>query len=233
MKIVIFTSCSQRKSSSHPRRPKCNELTSKDKKEIFLQLMTENKTVKDMFRGSLNISITQAIRLLRLNFEVKYYVVSAGFGIVEENEMIPPYDCSFLQMSAEDIKTRAEILQIPQDFQTIIDTEKPDLIYLALNSYYQLSLGNWDDNLPCKTIAYFNSNNQNVITFPEDHITYQEGSSLGGLPIHASSGFKDDLLLLTTRYLKESSNPIDALKELLDNPEDLIYTINTIRKNLQ
>jgi hypothetical protein len=233
MKIVIFASCNQKKSTSHPNQPTCKDLYNKEQKHRYLHVVTEHRVAKNMFRGALNISLNQAIRLLREFFDVKYYIISAGYGILEENEEIAPYDCSFQMMSDEEIKTRAEMLQIPDDYQKIIDSEQPDFLYLPLNRYYLLTIENWDKKLECKTIAYNQSSNPNVITLPEEHILYMEGESMGGLPIYGGSSFKDDLLLLTTRYLRNSADPVAALKDLLDNPDDLIYTMSTIRKNLQ
>ncbi len=233
MKIVIFASCSKRKSISHPSQPTCKDLVSKQSKDKYNVSITEKRTVKEMYRGALNISIVQAISVLRHYFEVKYYVISAGFGIVEENEIIPPYDCTFSTMSAEEILSRAEILQIPQDYKQIIENEKPDLVYLALGKDYLTALGDWDSILKCKTIAFHASTNENVITLPADHVAVQEASSIGGLPIHGVVGYKGDLLLLTTRYLKNCDNPIEALQDLLNNPNDLIYMMNTIRQNMQ
>ncbi|NHK30683.1 MAG: hypothetical protein FK730_04985 [Asgard group archaeon] len=233
MKIVIFASCSKRKSISHPKQPTCYELTSKEALEKYRLSITEKRTVKDMYRGALNISIVQAISVLRLYFEVKYYVVSAGYGIIEENDEIPPYDCTFSSMNSEEIQKHANALQIPQDFNQIIGDEKPDLIYLALGKNYLTALGDWDTVLPCKTIAFHPSENKKVITLPADHVAVQEASSIGGLPIHGVVGYKGDLLLLTTRYLKNSNNPVEALQDLLNNPDDFVYTMNTIRQNMQ
>lgn len=233
MKIVIFASCSKRKSISHPSQPTCNELISKQSRDKYNVSITEKRSVKDMYRGALNISIVQAISILRHYFDVKYYVISAGYGIVNENEILPPYDCSFSTMSFEEIQTRAEMLEIPQDYRQIIENEKPDLVYLALGKNYITALGDWDSILNCKTIAFHPSTNENVITLPADHVAVQEASSIGGLPIHGVVGYKGDLLLLTTRYLKNNSNPVEALQDLLNNPDDLVYIVNTIRQNMQ
>ncbi len=231
MKILVLASCSKTKSIQYPHQPICSEIPSKESREQILLKFPMKKTAKDLYRGALNLSTNSAVRLLRNHFEVCYYIVSAGFGIIGENDLLPPYNCSFSDMSKDQIIDRAELLNIPEDYQEIINKEKPDLIYLALGKNYLTALGKWDEKLPCKTIAFDLSDSANVITLPADHITVKEVSRVGGLPIHGVIGFKGDLLLLTTRYLKEQTNPEKALKELLDNPDDLIYTVNSLREH--
>ncbi|MFW9923353.1 MAG: DUF6884 domain-containing protein [Candidatus Thorarchaeota archaeon] len=231
MKILIFASCSKTKAIKYPHEPTCQELVSKDFRESLLNRFPEKRTAKDLYRGSLNISLNSAVRQLREYFEVSYYIVSAGFGILNENDLVPPYDCSFADMNKEQIVERAKKLQIPEDYKIIIEKEKPDFIYLALGQNYLHSIGEWDRDLPCKTIAFTASSNKNVITLPADHIIVSELASSSGLPIHGVVGYKGDLLLLTTRYLKNQKDPVKALKDILDDPEDLIYTINSIREH--
>ena len=232
MKILVFASCSKTKVIKYPNQPTCNEITSKESLRQYQKSIPEKRKAADLYRGSLNISINSAIKQLREIFEVSYYIVSAGFGIVNENDEIPPYECSFVNMNKKEIKERAEFLQIQDDYQKIIQRENPEFIYLALGKDYLFSLGDWDSNLPCKTIAFNESNSDKVITLPANHIAVKEASKMSGLPIHGIVGYKGDLLLLTTRYLKNKDDPVQALKDILNDPDGLVYTINTIRENM-
>ncbi|MBK5114049.1 MAG: hypothetical protein KGD59_13705 [Candidatus Heimdallarchaeota archaeon] len=230
MKILVFASCSKRKSISYPTEPICKEIIMKGMKDSFVERFPEKRTARDLYRGSLNISINSAVNQLRDFFDVSYYIVSAGFGIVEENEFVPPYNCAFSLMTKEEIIERARVLMIPDDFQEIVDKEKPDLMYLALGKTYLLALGEWDRDLPCKTIAFTESVSKEVITLPADHIAVQEAIHLGLGPIHGVVGYKGDLLLLTTRFVKNQRNPEKALLELLETPDDLVQMIDMLRK---
>jgi len=202
----------------------------KEMKDSFVYRFPEKRTARNLYRGSLNISVNSAVTQLRDFFDVGYYIVSAGFGIVEENEFVPPYNCSFLQMNNEDLIERAKALRIPEDFQEIVEKEKPDLIYLALSKTYLTALGDWDTDLPCATIAFAESTSKKVITLPADNIAVQEASHLGLGPIHGVVGYKGDLLLLTTRFVKNQKNPEKALLEILETPEDLIQMLDMLRK---
>ena len=230
MKILVFASCSKRKSISYPTEPKCKDIVMKEMKDSFVDRFPEKRTARNLYRGSLNISVNSAVTQLRDFFDVGYYIVSAGFGIVEENEFVPPYNCSFLQMNNEDLIERAKALRIPEDFQEIVEKEKPDLIYLALSKTYLTALGDWDTDLPCATIAFAESTSKKVITLPADNIAVQEASHLGLGPIHGVVGYKGDLLLLTTRFVKNQKNPEKALLEILETPEDLIQMLDMLRK---
>ena len=231
MKILVIASCSKTKSIKYPHQPVCNEIQSKESLEKFLPRFPIKKPARDLYRGALNLSTNSAVRLLKKNFDVSYYFVSAGFGLIEENEILPPYECSFSDMRKDQILERSQLLNIPADFQELIAKENPDLIYLALGKDYLTALGKWDENLPCQTIAFTESDSEKVITLPANHIAVKEVASVGGLPIHGVIGFKGDLLLLTTRYLKEQINPVEALQKLLEKPDDLIYTVNTLREH--
>ena len=229
MKILVFASCSKRKAISYPNQPTCQQINSKEMREAYLPNFSEKRKAKDLYRGSLNISTNAAVRHLREMFDVGYYIVSAGFGIVNEEDIMPPYECSFSEMRKDNIIERANALNIPNDYQEIIKKENPDFMYLALGKNYLMALGNWDENLPCKTIAFEESTSDKVITLPADHIAVQEVSRIGGMPIHGVIGFKGDLLLLATRFLKNQRNPEKALVEILDTPNDLKQMIAMLR----
>jgi len=230
MKILVFASCSKRKSLSYPNEPTCKDIIMKGMKDSYVQKFPEKRTARDLYRGSLNISVNSAVKQLKEFFDVGFYIVSAGFGIVEENELVPPYNCTFSTMTKDEIIERARVLRIPNDFQEIIEKEKPDLIYLALGNTYLQALGDWDKNLPCKTIAFTESEAKEVITLPADHIAVQEATHLGLGPIHGVVGYKGDLLLLTTRFVKNQRNPEKALLELLEAPDDFVQMIDMLRK---
>ena len=125
---------------------------------------------------------------------------------------------------------RARVLRIPDDFQDIVEKEKPDLMYLALGKTYLMALDDWDKDLPCKTIAFTESSSKEVITLPADHIAVQEAAHLGLGPMHGVVGYKGDLLLLTTRFVKNQKNPEKALLELLETPNDIVQMIDMLRK---
>ncbi|MHA1212081.1 MAG: DUF6884 domain-containing protein [Candidatus Heimdallarchaeota archaeon] len=231
MKILVFASCSNTKAIKYPNQPTCSELQTKEMREKVINYFPEKREAKNLYRGALNISVTSAVKQLKEFFEVNYYIVSAGFGIIRSNDIIPPYDCTFSNMNKQQIIERGQLLEIPEDFIKIIKLEQPDMIYLALGKNYMTALGEWDNNLPCKTIAFTDSESEKVITLPADHIIVHQVSRVSGLPIHGVVGFKGDLLLLTVRYLKNQKEPVKALEEILNAPDDLIYTINTLREH--
>jgi hypothetical protein len=229
MKLLIFASCSKSKVLEHISQPTCEQLTSKEAKKLFGDRFTDKRPASKLYKGPLNISINSAVAKLRKIFDVAYYIVSAGFGIVHESELLPPYNCTFAGMKKNEILERAKKLEIPEDFQKIIQKEQPDVIYLALGKDYLNALGDWDQNLPCKTIAFDSSESNKVITLPADHLVVKEVASVSSIPIHGVIGYKGDLLLLTTRYIEPHSNPEEALKDLLENPDELTYLVSKMQ----
>ncbi|MBD3189701.1 MAG: hypothetical protein GF308_03615 [Candidatus Heimdallarchaeota archaeon] len=233
MEILVITSCSKKKAESHINQPSCDEINSKYDRKKYLGTFVEKRATRDMYQGAMNISINSAIKKLREFFEVEYYILSAGFGLLQEDWKIPPYNCTFSNMTKKEILERAKLLEIPKDYKKILVKTNPSLIYLALGKDYLLSLGNWDENLPCTTIAFSPSDSEKVISFPADYITVKKVSSRSGVPIHGVVGFKGDLLLILANYLLSQKNPEESLQKLLSETDILKYllTSSKIRKD--
>lgn len=233
MEILVITSCSKKKAESHINQPSCDEINSKYDRKKYLETFIEKRAAREMYRGAMNLSINSAVKKLRGFFEVEYYIVSAGFGLLHEDWEIPPYNCTFSNMTKKAILERAKLLEIPKDYKKILAKTNPSLMYLALGKDYLLSLGTWDENLPCTTIAFSSSNSEEVISFPADYLTVKKVSSQSGVPIHGVVGFKGDLLLILANYLTSQKNPKESLQHLLSETDILKYllTSSEIRKD--
>jgi len=231
MKLFVLTSCSKIMTIKQEHGLTCDDLNAPDKIDYQLRAGSQKKKARDLFRGPLNISVNAAVDQLRKHFGVCFYILSAGFGLLNEDDKIPPHNCSFSDMSDEEIRTYAMNLGIPEKFKTLIENEQPDFIFLALKPQYLCALGDWEEVISCPTIAYQPSQSKYVISLPEDHLPREESMRMGGLPFRGPVSFRDDLLLLTKRYITNSSNPEQALKEIIAKPNELLYLLDSIRKH--
>ncbi len=231
MKILVLAPCSKIMSNKQIHNLTCKDLDSSEKIDYHLKTSSLKINARELFRGAVNISLVAAIDQLRQFFDVSYYIVSSGFGLLKEHDRIPPYDCSFMEMNEKEIIARAEMLGIPRQFKDILAIEQPELLFLALNKHYLTALGNWEEMINCATITYTPSSSKFVISLPEEYLPQKETMHLPGFPVHNTVSYRGDLLLITKRYLANSKDPEKTLRELFKNPDELRYILNSIRQH--
>ena len=92
--------------------------------------------------------------LRKINFKVDSYYLSAGFGLVRENEELPNYNCTFNRKKKEFITNRAKELSIGEAIEQL---ETYDLIYLTLAPSYLYALDIAQLEQKTNELVYYNS----------------------------------------------------------------------------
>ena len=129
-KILVIQSCTKRK-HLESRSYSLYQLQTKHQREQILTSATHKKPARELyFTHEMNLTVDMA---RKQNYAVDYYFLSAGFGLINEQEELVNYDCSFSLMSQEFIKKRSEELLIGE---TLAALPTYDLIYLALPVEY-------------------------------------------------------------------------------------------------
>lgn len=141
MNILVIDQCSGRK--SHPDGSKvytADEIDSQTLQESLEQPDTAGLPARKLYAGRQQESITRAVSILRRSEHiVDRYFISAGFGLVEADQRLPPYDVTFASMNAQEIKKRSECLGISGDVRDLIANGDYDLIFCTLgNNYYRV-----------------------------------------------------------------------------------------------
>ncbi|WP_324757042.1 hypothetical protein [Haloarcula montana] len=139
MHVLIVDQCCKQKAY-----PKDSEtLTADDIDATEREALLDRKDVHsipaaDLYVGRQQKAIDRAVNTLRAtDHTVTRVFISAGFGVVDENEPLPPYNVTFSGMSAGDIRKRADELSITQDLLNVIsDSPKPDVAFFALGADY-------------------------------------------------------------------------------------------------
>ena len=170
MKICVVGSCGSKKATSHEEQPSCMELGSREEIQYWsTQFADSQRPAREMYTGNQSRELIRGVDLLReiQGVSVKFYVVSAGFGLLQEGDSIPPYDCSFSGMKKSEIIARSEMLSIPRDFIALC-SEDFDLMYLALGREYLRALGSeWWTHCNQNTICFSKINlKKNIIALP-------------------------------------------------------------------
>jgi len=162
-----------------------------------------------MYIGNQNRELVRGVDALRDidGIEVILKIISAGFGIVAENDWIPPYDCTFTGMKKSYILARSHQLDIAKDFYELYSAGF-DLIYLALGTRYCWAIAS---ELPASSdtiMIGFNDalSRSNMVRIPSDH-RIVHALSVRGYKIHGVTGFKGDLLRVLAESALKSRNP--------------------------
>lgn len=210
MRVLVIGSCGKKKRFSENDAPTCNELLGKKSLlELRKKYSETSCEARRMYTGNQTRELVNAVDLLRSveKVEVHFFIISAGFGILSEDEIIFPYECSFTGMKKSEIRERALLLSISEDFSTICQT-RYDLSYLALGSTYLTSLGDgWAEELSGSIVKFGSEiENDRVLTLPANADAVKRFSS-SGHKIHGVAGFKGDLLRILVTYAMRMDNP--------------------------
>jgi len=91
---------------------------------------------RKLYAGRQQQYIDEAVDALRAgDHSVDRVFVSAGFGVVDEQELLPPYEVTFQSMSAEAIDERSQQLGIANAIKERLADEY-DVVFFALGADY-------------------------------------------------------------------------------------------------
>ncbi|GAB3680434.1 hypothetical protein GCM10028857_03150 [Salinarchaeum chitinilyticum] len=143
--------------------------------EILQETDSDGIPARELYAGKQQRRITDAVRILRENgHEVQRWFISAGFGLVDETDELPPYDATFSGASSETIQQRSRELGITAAVvEQISVTDIFDIVFLPLGAdyYSTLDLDRVYAAIPDgTTIVVFNreddQNLENVVSIP-------------------------------------------------------------------
>ncbi|MFD1600467.1 DUF6884 domain-containing protein [Halobellus rarus] len=96
---------------------------------------------RDLYTGRQQQYVQDAVRRLRSNgHNVERYFISAGFGLVAEAELLPPYEVTFSSMNVGEIRERSERLHIQADLRRVLDESDYDIVFFTLGKDYYTSI---------------------------------------------------------------------------------------------
>jgi len=149
MRILIVDQCSSAKKSSGRNEPlDTDRIDTEPRGELVEREGTESYPAEELYQGRQQQRITEAKQLLEdAGDEVDRVFISAGFGVVDDQEELPLYDVTFADMGAAEIDDRAEQLNIHEDLRDLIVGGNYDVVFFALGSDYYRS-ANLEEILP-------------------------------------------------------------------------------------
>ena len=137
LKTLVITSCTGEK-KYHPD----NQLLQKDFTSVDLNTREEELKeyackASEMYTGMQHLRLMEGINALRQKFGkgiLDLYVVSAGYGLINEDKEIVPYEVTFNTMNASGINEWSKQIKIHQSLDQIIN--EYDLVFFLLGDKY-------------------------------------------------------------------------------------------------
>lgn len=96
-----------------------------------------------LYRGQQHLQLMEGVRLLRQSFGhdvVDVKIISAGFGLVSEDDLLPPYNATFADLSSSKILTISQKLRIAEKMNQLMQDSYTCAFFLLGDSYL-LSIG--------------------------------------------------------------------------------------------
>ncbi|NHJ12140.1 MAG: hypothetical protein EAX95_00605 [Candidatus Thorarchaeota archaeon] len=214
MKILVVSSCGKKKLAESPNAPGCGELTSPESLSIWQKRLSDLCfPAREMYNGYQNQEIVKGTDNLRKvdGIDVDLLIVSAGFGLVSENTLIPPYDCSFNRMKKLEVLARSSALNIESTFKEVCK-RRYDLLYLALGEKYLLSLGEkaLDGQKGLVLLFHPKGGDFESVSVPSGSKAVSSFSQRGHM-IHGVVGFKGDLLRILSHHALSEPDPYEEV----------------------
>jgi hypothetical protein len=140
--ILVIDQCSGSKqvpeNASMFGRKELDEFT---KGELLDRESVHGIPAHDLYTGRQQEYVKQALRRLTADgHNVTRYFISAGFGLVSENETLPPYEVTFNSMKVNEIRERSTHLNIQADVKQVLSESDYGLVFFVLGSDYYTSI---------------------------------------------------------------------------------------------
>ncbi|MCY3414357.1 MAG: hypothetical protein INQ03_22110 [Candidatus Heimdallarchaeota archaeon] len=157
-RILVINSCGKKKILAHDDQPLCEDLNSVEKRAYAIKQYNHLLTpAADLYIGTQAKRVKETVNILRKKHQVDYYIISAGFGLLRDDELIPPYECTFSNKGKNEIIKMASNLGIRDRMQRL--PTGYDLVYLCLGGKYLDAIGN---------LEFLNAKATQVVAFSND-----------------------------------------------------------------
>lgn len=111
------------------------------KEELLERNNVPGINAKDLYTGRQQEFVKEAVRRLRgEGHNIQRYFISAGFGLVSEDEPLPPYEVTFSSMGVADIRERSKQLSIQDDLKQVLNGSDYDIVFFTLGKDYYTSI---------------------------------------------------------------------------------------------
>lgn len=218
MRILVVTSCTGQKKYSPD-----NQLTLNDFKDPILlnkkskELSSYEETAGQMYTGRQHTSLMKGIEEYRkYQKDLDVAILSAGYGLLKEDDKIVPYNVTFNSMKSKEIKEWSHQQKMTEQLQGLISSY--NLVFFLLGDAYLKAI-EWDNikiNGNQKMIFFVGYASRNKVLVQENTYTMAMGSKEAKYFGAGLVWLKGELFSRLLHFLVNS--PSNSWKEIFDNP---------------
>lgn len=149
-RILVITNCTKEKAVDmrevKSKLAKLNLQTPSfdlDKEPVYRDVLQEFiKPARDMYVGQTIKPVKELVKTLKsCGKYVDFYIISARYGIIGENDLIIPYEAKLDASNKEKLKKWSEERKVVSKLQDIVAKGGYDLAIIILSRAYALALG--------------------------------------------------------------------------------------------
>lgn len=229
IRILVISSCTSTKSKEHPEQLQLDDF--RDPAQLA-QRQAELRSLaphlatpaRDLYTGRQHRYVMEGVERLRQGLspvvQVDLQIVSAGYGLVEECELLFPYEATFNAMRTREAQTYARnVLHLPERIQAAM--QGYDLVIVLLGESYlkTLDLANWASRPGMLIVAGTSTQKwcpprlqSSLVPFTNHDVKVVGGGQVG---------LKGAIFKRLAVKLLESAEPIVALQRLVEKPQQL------------
>ncbi len=142
MRILVITSCTGRKKYKVSNQLLYEDFTSPERLRQQTAELKDFKTpAAEMYTGQQHRYLMEGLQELRMIYQkdvVNLHIISAGYGLLRENDVIVPYNVTFQKLKQKEILKRSDRLHIHEHVETIITDY--ELVFFLLGKAYVQAL---------------------------------------------------------------------------------------------
>ena len=142
MRILVITSCTGRKKHKSPNQLKCEDFASPERlRQRTAELKDFKDSAAEMYTGQQHRYLMAGLKQLRKSHGqtvADLHIISAGYGLLGESEIIVPYNVTFTGLKKPELLARSNSLQLHEGVKTLIIDY--DLVFFLLGREYVQAL---------------------------------------------------------------------------------------------
>jgi hypothetical protein len=142
MRVLVLTSCTGEKAANTAAPLTADDLDHPDRLAAGeARLGALMRPAGEMYTGDQHVAAMNGVREMRTQLGargVDVAILSAGYGVLDEQRLIAPYNVTFAGMSATAIRARGARLNIPAETRAVLPGH--DVAFVLLGSDYLTSL---------------------------------------------------------------------------------------------
>lgn len=212
MRVLIVDQCSGTKDypEGYPVIEQ-SETRNADSDDVLREFGIDGIKSKDLYSGKQQKRISDSVRILeKKENEVKRVFISAGFGLVDADQRLPPYEATFNSMSKSEIAERTESFRLTERLINLINGEDFDIVFFPLGSkYYEV--------LELEQLLTSISSDVMVVLFNQEEVENSHRQAVS-IPARTEQGkqFGSTVVGLKGTYLKNFATALDSTESSVD-----------------